>query len=76
MVDWEYLKPHFESGALIYVDTTLSITEVGQSLADDDKDKIQAWLKSGDLVNPQNLMPNGGLRTRKILPRWWCHPLC
>jgi hypothetical protein len=52
VVDWEYLKPHFESGALIYVDTTLSITEVGQSLADDDKDKIQAWLKSGDLVKP------------------------
>ena len=52
VVDWEYLKPHFESGALIYVDVELSITEVGQALAEDDKDKIEAWLKSGDLVKP------------------------
>ena len=51
-VDWEYLKPHFESGALIYVDPTLSITEVGQALADDNKEKIETWLKSGDLVKP------------------------
>ncbi len=37
VVDWEYLKPHFDSGVLIYVDPCLSITEVGQALADDDK---------------------------------------
>ena len=52
VVDWKYLKPHFDSGALIYVDAGLSITEVGQALADDDKAKIEAWLKSGDLVKP------------------------
>ena len=52
VVDWEYLQPHFESGALIYVDIGLSITKVGQALADDDKEKIEAWLKSGDLVKP------------------------
>lgn len=52
VVDWQYLKPHFDAGALIYVDPTLSITEVGQALADDDKEKIEAWLKSGDLVKP------------------------
>ena len=51
-VDWNYLKPHFESGALLYVDPILSITEVGQALADDNKDKIQTWMKSGDLVKP------------------------
>ena len=51
-VDWQYLKPHFDSGALLYVDPKLSITEVGQALADDDKNKIQDWLKSGDLVKP------------------------
>ncbi|MBT8037537.1 MAG: DUF2288 domain-containing protein [Verrucomicrobiae bacterium] len=52
IVDWEYLQPHFDSGALIYVDPGLSITEVGQALADDDKEKTSAWLKSGDLVKP------------------------
>ncbi|MGJ8676590.1 MAG: DUF2288 domain-containing protein [Akkermansiaceae bacterium] len=55
IVDWTYLKPHFESGALIYVDPCLSITEVGKALSDDDKDRIQAWLKSGDLVKPSEL---------------------
>lgn len=59
-VDWQYLKPHFESGALIYVDPTLSITEVGSAVADDDSQKIQSWLKSGDLVKPS-----------KLHAQWW-----
>lgn len=54
VVDWQYLKPHFDAGVLIYVDPALSITEVGQALADDNKGKIQAWLKSGDLVKPSD----------------------
>jgi len=52
VVDWKYLQPHFESGALIYVDVELSITEVGQALAEDDSDRVEGWLKSGDLVKP------------------------
>lgn len=52
VVDWEYLKPHFDSGALLYVDACLHITDVGQALAADEKDQIEAWLKSGDLVKP------------------------
>ena len=55
VVDWSYLKPHFESGALIYVDPTLSITEVGKVLNDDNKKQTEAWLKSGDLVKPSEL---------------------
>ena len=58
VVDWEYLKPHFDSGVLIYVDPCLSITDVGQALADDDKEKTQAWLKSGDIVKPSDLHAN------------------
>jgi hypothetical protein len=60
VVDWEYLEPHFKSGALIYVDPCLPITEVGQALTDDNTEKIQAWLKSGDLVKPSELHA-----------RWW-----
>jgi len=52
VVDWEYLKPHYKSGALLYVDPCLEITEVGKALTDDEKEKIEAWLKSGDLVKP------------------------
>tara|TARA_Y100000385_G_scaffold196599_1_gene203593 strand:- start:62 stop:394 length:333 start_codon:yes stop_codon:yes gene_type:complete len=55
VVDWAYLKPHFDTGALLYVDPSLSITEVGKALADDTTKKIGAWLKSGDLVKPDEL---------------------
>ena len=55
VVDWEYLKPHYKSGALIYVDPCLKITEVGTAVSNDDKKQIEAWLKSGDLVKPSDL---------------------
>lgn len=55
VVDWEYLKPHFDTGALIYVDPCLVITKVGEIFAKDDTQQIQAWLKSGDIVKPSEL---------------------
>ena len=51
-VDWDYLKPHYESGVLVFVDASLSLTEVGQALADDDQETTAAWLKSGDILKP------------------------
>ena len=51
-VGWEYLRPHFESGALLYVDAGLDLKEVGDALVADDKERVAAWLKSGDLVKP------------------------
>lgn len=51
-VDWNYIKPHFLSGALVYVDPTLSLTEVGKAFAEDDAEKVKAWRKTGDLVTP------------------------
>lgn len=55
VVDWKYLKPHFESKALLYVDPSLKITDVGKALSDDNKEQIETWLKSGDLVKPGEL---------------------
>ena len=51
-VDWTYIKPHFESGALLYVDPSLDLASVGEAFANDESEKVQAWLKSGDLVKP------------------------
>ncbi len=51
-VDWPYLRSHFASGALLYVDAALSITAVGAALAADDRAKVEGWLRSGDLVKP------------------------
>ena len=51
-VDWSYLKPHFLSGALVYVDPSLSLTEVGKAFAEDQVEVVKAWRKAGDLVTP------------------------
>ena len=52
VVSWAALAPHFESDALVYVDPSLELTEVGQAFTDDQKSKVKAWMKSGDLVKP------------------------
>ena len=51
-VDWSYLKPHFEAGVLLYVDPTLELAKVGEAFTSDESGKVQAWLKTGDLVKP------------------------
>ncbi len=54
-VDWTYLKPHFKTGAMIYVDPELVLTEVAAAFTTDNKQQVQAWLKSADLVKPSSL---------------------
>ncbi len=54
-VDWTYLKPHYRTGTMIYVDPELTLTEVAEAFTKDDKVKVQTWLKSTDLVKPSNL---------------------
>jgi len=51
-VGWDYLAPHFKSGALLYVDAGLDLKDVGDALVADEKGKVESWLKSGDLVKP------------------------
>ena len=51
-VDWSYLKKHYESGALIYVDSSLKLAAVGKAISEDDTESISAWKKSGDIVQP------------------------
>ncbi|MCH2074268.1 MAG: DUF2288 domain-containing protein [Puniceicoccaceae bacterium] len=54
-VDWNYLKPHFEAGNLVYVDPSLDLKTAGLAFAEDNKDQVKAWIKSGDLVQPCDL---------------------
>jgi len=54
-VDWTYLKPHFNNNAMIYVDPELNLSEVAEVFVQDDKQKVQAWLKTADLVKPSSL---------------------
>ena len=39
-VDWSYLKPHFEAGAMLYVDPSLDLKTAGLALARDDQAQI------------------------------------
>jgi hypothetical protein len=52
VVGWDYLRPHFENGALLYVDPSLVLTEVGAAISADNTASVEGWLKSGDLVKP------------------------
>jgi hypothetical protein len=54
-VTWDYLRPHYKEGTLLYVDPALDLKVAGKAMADDDKGQIQAWLKSGDLLQPGDL---------------------
>jgi len=51
-VDWVYLQPHFDAGSLVYVDPGLTLKLVGQAFTQDDRQQVEAWFKSGDLVKP------------------------
>ena len=54
-MDWSYLKPHFEAGNLVYVDPSLDLKSAGLAFAEDNKLQVQAWIQSGDLVQPCEL---------------------
>lgn len=49
-VGWSYLRPHFQSGVLYFVDPGLELKTVGAAIAADDSEKVTNWLGSGDLL--------------------------
>ena len=51
-VTWQYLEPHFRNDSLIYIDNSLSIKDVANAFAQDDKKKVEEWLKTGDALKP------------------------
>jgi len=53
-VDWDYLRPHFKSGALVFVDPSLPLTEVGHAFSIDDAGRVREWRMAGDLVTPSD----------------------
>ena len=49
-VPWSYLAPHAEKETLLFVDPVLKLEEVGAAFSANDSVKVEAWLRSGDLV--------------------------
>jgi hypothetical protein len=54
-VDWKYLAPHYLTGSLFFVDPQLTLVEVGHAFTENRADKVEGWLKSGNLVKISNL---------------------
>ena len=54
-VGWSYLAPHYRNASLYFVDPGLALETVGLAFANNDTPKVDAWLKSGDLVKIEAL---------------------
>jgi hypothetical protein len=48
-ISWKELEPFFAKGALLWVDTGLDLIEAAEGMAEDNRDKVAAWLASGSL---------------------------
>lgn len=53
-VSWDYLRPHFERGVVLWIDPLLDLQTVGEAIVADDKEKVQAWKANGDLIAPSD----------------------
>ncbi len=51
-VEWLWLRPHLERGALILVSPELELTGVAARIAADDSAAVAAWLAAGLLGQP------------------------
>jgi hypothetical protein len=54
-VNWSYLRPHYQSGVLFYVDPSLTLQHVGAAISTDDSKRVKAWIESADLVKIESL---------------------
>lgn len=55
VVAWNYLRPHYERGALFFVDPELAFEAVNKAFTENDSATVATWLNSGDLVKISDL---------------------
>ena len=67
-VPWTYIKPHYNNGALLYVDPALDITAVGKALAEDDK--AQRGRMHEDLSSGESRLTRSSCRRWSPTCRW------
>jgi hypothetical protein len=49
-VDWKPLAPHAKRGGLVLVDPQLDLLEVAVAVAQDDGERVQAWMAAQQLT--------------------------
>ena len=52
IADWKALNAHYQRDALITVSNDLDIVEVGLLIAEDNTEKVEAWLNEGKIGKP------------------------
>lgn len=55
IVDWSYLAPHSKTGALLFVDPSITLEEVGKAITSDQSDRVSEWMKKGDVVKMEEI---------------------
>lgn len=51
-VEWHWLRPHLDRGALIVVDPALELAEAAARISADDTTTVSAWIAAGRLAKP------------------------
>ena len=51
-IEFSDLRPHLVRGAVIIVDASLDLLDVGEAVARDDKARVAAWIEAGLLGKP------------------------
>ena len=49
-ISWKELEPFFAKGALLWVDAGLDLIEAAEGMAEDNRDKVAAWLAADKLA--------------------------
>ena len=64
-VEWHWLRPHLERGALIVVDLALDLAATAARISADDTIQVGAWIAAGQLAKP----------TREQIADWEADPV-
>lgn len=67
-IEWEELQRHFARGVVIRVDPALDLIHVASQIIDDNKEIVEAWMKSGQVANATD---DDARHWTKIQPSFW-----
>lgn len=67
-VEWNWLIPHAKRDAIVMVDRTLDLVQVGVAIATDNVHTVQRWIQEAMLVKPSadQLADWSGDRTKRF----------
>lgn len=67
-LSWSELQRHFARGVVVVADTQLDLIEVAAGFAEDDKTRIEEWIRQGRLARAND---EHALRWDRQQPDFW-----